>query len=71
MPDGERKRPYRFTDSTPGAGEWWYWLSDIDTSGRETIDQQFSPISARVTDDSPNNYSFYIYVPLTLARNQP
>jgi hypothetical protein len=62
---------YRFTDSVPGAGEWRYWLSDIDTSGRETYDQQFSPLSAWVSDNSPRSYAFHVFVPLTLSRNRP
>lgn len=28
---------YSYTDTTPGEGPYWYWLSDIDTSGKETF----------------------------------
>ena len=33
---GSAGRTYSFTDS-PGAGTWFYWLSDIDTHGVETF----------------------------------
>ena len=25
------------TDEAPTDGPWWYWLADVDTSGRETF----------------------------------
>ena len=27
---------YSYTDN-PGSGPWWYWLSDVDTNGKETF----------------------------------
>jgi hypothetical protein len=33
---GSAGHTYSFTDS-PGAGSWFYWLSDIDTHGVETF----------------------------------
>lgn len=33
-PDGAA---YVYTDPTPGAGVWWYWLSDVDVNGLETF----------------------------------
>ena len=28
---------YVYVDTAPYAGPWWYWLSDVDTYGRETF----------------------------------
>jgi hypothetical protein len=28
---------YTYTDEPPDDGPWWYWLADVDTSGRETF----------------------------------
>ncbi len=37
---------YAVTDTVPAPGVWWYWLADVDTSGRETMHQP--PVQARV-----------------------
>ncbi len=28
---------YAYTDTVPSDGQWWYWLSDVDTNGFETF----------------------------------
>jgi hypothetical protein len=33
---GTAGHAYSFTDSPSGSGPYWYWLSDLDTTGKET-----------------------------------
>jgi len=34
---GSSGATYVYVDTAPYAGPWWYWLSDVDTYGRETF----------------------------------
>jgi hypothetical protein len=34
---GSSGATYAYVDTAPYAGLWWYWLSDVDTYGRETF----------------------------------
>ena len=29
---------YEFTDAQPGAGVWFYWVTDVSTNGHEDVD---------------------------------
>jgi len=45
---------YAYVDTVPYAGLWWYWLSDVDTYGRETF---HAPLNATVQS---NMYRVYL-----------
>lgn len=49
---------YIYADTAPSDGTWWYWLADVDTTGRETV---HDGISAMVSFDI---WSFSIYLPM-------
>jgi len=49
---------YVYEDVVPAAGEWWYWLADVDTSGLETFHE---PVSTGVGDSA---WSPRVYLPL-------
>ncbi len=51
---------YAHTDTVPYAGVWWYWLADVDTSGRETLHR---PVSAAV---GAAVLPYRVYLPLVL-----
>ncbi len=51
---------YRYDDTVPADGIWWYWLADVDTSGLETF---HGPVSARVGISSLFQR---IYLPLVM-----
>ncbi|MBO9361946.1 MAG: DUF11 domain-containing protein, partial [Thermoflexus sp.] len=52
---------YVYTDTVPSGGTWWYWLSDVDTSFRET---RHGPVSVSV--GTALRYLYRIYLPLIL-----
>jgi hypothetical protein len=49
---------YAYTDQAPGAGPWWYWLADVDTSMRETF---HGPVS---TTSFAQAFNHHVYLPL-------
>jgi hypothetical protein len=49
---------YSDTDILPSAGEWWYWLTDVDTEGRET---QHGPLMVTLAEGS---FFYHLYLPL-------
>jgi Ice-binding-like len=50
---------YVYVDTAPSAGPWWYWLSDVDTKGRETFHN--TPIKITV---QPNiSLPYHVYLP--------
>ncbi len=49
---------YVYIDTAPYAGPWWYWLSDVDTRGRETF--HATPISINVQSSS---LLYHVYCP--------
>ena len=51
---------YVYEDTVPADGLWWYWLADVDTSGRETF---HGPVSAGV---GVNTWSHRLYLPLVM-----
>ncbi|MCS7286928.1 MAG: hypothetical protein NZ653_07340, partial [Anaerolineae bacterium] len=51
---------YVYTDTVPYDGTWWYWLADVDTSGRETL---HGPVKAMV---GAMVLPYRIYLPLVL-----
>ena len=55
---------YAFTDAVPRSGEWWYWLSDIDTHGLET---KHGSVKATVPAEYAHG-EFQIFVPLLVLR---
>lgn len=48
---------YSYVDTPPYAGQWWYWLADVDTYGRETL--HTTPINIALQP----NALHYIYLP--------
>ncbi len=48
---------YRYRDTLPAEGAWWYWLVDVDTHGIETIHNPSVVIAERLR--------FQVYLPLT------
>jgi len=58
---------YRFTDTVPSAGNFYYWLADVDTHGLETF---HGPIRAEVILDTPNQ-TFSIFMPLSMMQPNP
>ena len=53
---------YRYIDTPPVGGTWWYWLADIDTHGIQT---RYNP-SVAIAMQLP----FQIYLPL-VVKHQP
>lgn len=51
---------YGHVDTAPYAGQWWYWLSDVDTYGRET----FHNTPTNITVESNSDLPYRIYLPL-------
>jgi uncharacterized repeat protein (TIGR01451 family) len=51
---------YSYTDTVPQEGIWWYWLADVDTSGKETL---HGPVRAIV---GTSFLPYRIYLPLVL-----
>jgi uncharacterized repeat protein (TIGR01451 family) len=49
---------YTYVDAAPTAGPWWYWLADVDTSGRETFHGPVSTVVEATTQ--PHR----VYLPL-------
>jgi hypothetical protein len=45
---------YEFTDILPASGQWYYWLSDVDTYGKET----FHSIGHTVISTGVNHHFF-------------
>jgi hypothetical protein len=62
---------YSYPDTVPSAGGWWYWLSDLDTSGLETVDDGFSPLEVFTADESPASAAFRIFLPISISGNSP
>ncbi len=54
---------YDIIDTAPYAGTWWYWLTDVDTKGRETLQ---APRSAMVQLTANQSYKFFL--PVIVAR---
>jgi hypothetical protein len=50
---------YVYIDTAPYAGPWWYWLSDVDTYGRETFHD--TPIN--ITVQSSLSLPYHVYFP--------
>jgi hypothetical protein len=55
---------YVYVDTAPAAGPWWYWLSDVDTKGRETF--HANPINLTVPSGS---FLYHVYIPLVTKGN--
>ncbi|MFN3929026.1 MAG: hypothetical protein ACK4OK_05265, partial [Thermoflexus sp.] len=53
---------YSYTDTVPYEATWWYWLADVDTSGRET---RHGPARAEVGIAA---WRYRIYLPLVLRK---
>jgi len=51
---------YAYTDVLPSSGVWWYWLADVDTSGKETF---HSPVSV---GQAVTNLIYQIFLPLAV-----
>ncbi len=49
---------YAYVDTAPYAGPWWYWLSDVDIQGRETL---HTPININV--QSNISLPYHVYFP--------
>lgn len=56
---GSAGHTYSYTDTPPGEGPWWYWLSDIDTHGVETF---------HMPDVARTLHSNFNYLPITIGR---
>jgi fimbrial isopeptide formation D2 family protein/uncharacterized repeat protein (TIGR01451 family) len=52
---------YGFVDAAPAAGQWWYWLADVDTHGLETL---HGPIT--VTVGAGSQQTFTLYLPIVI-----
>jgi uncharacterized repeat protein (TIGR01451 family) len=50
---------YTFTDNVPSSGVWWYWLVDVDTSGRQTVRASLQT-GVSITAD----YRYHWYLPM-------
>lgn len=44
---------YTYLDTLPATGSWWYWLADVDTSGRETF---HTPVRTVLPAINPRDY---------------
>jgi len=53
---------YVYEDILPADGLWWYWLSDVDTSGRETF---HGPVSVGV---GANVWQREVFLPVLLRQ---
>jgi uncharacterized repeat protein (TIGR01451 family) len=51
---------YVYEDTVPADGLWWYWLADVDTSGRETF---HGPVSTGV---GVHTLPHRVYLPLVM-----
>ncbi len=51
---------YVYNDTAPYEAVWWYWLADVDTSGRETL---HGPVSVQVGAAA---LRYRVYLPLVL-----
>ncbi|MBC7228180.1 MAG: DUF11 domain-containing protein, partial [Thermoflexales bacterium] len=51
---------YVYTDTVPADGVWWYWLAEVDTSGRET---RYGPERAAV---GAATLPYRVYLPVVL-----
>jgi len=51
---------YVYNDTVPYTGFWWYWLADVDTSGRETL---HGPVRAVVGTAA---LPYRVYLPVVL-----
>jgi len=60
---GSGGHSYAYTDTPPTLGGWWYWLSDIDTHGKETF---HGPAFVDVDGDKPETLSHQIFMPITV-----
>ncbi len=54
---------YVYNDTVPYAGDWWYWLAEVDTSGRETL---HGPVRAAVGAAA---LPYRVYLPLVLRQS--
>jgi uncharacterized repeat protein (TIGR01451 family) len=52
---------YTYVDTAPTADPWWYWLADVDTSGRETF---HGPVSTVVEATAQPHR---VYLPLVAS----
>jgi uncharacterized repeat protein (TIGR01451 family) len=50
---------YGYTDDVPSSGVWWYWLADVDTSGRQTVRASLHTGVAQTGD-----YPYHSYLPM-------
>ena len=50
---------YAYVDTAPAAGQWWYWLSDVDTHGLET----FHDTSVNISVQSRLILPYHVYLP--------
>ncbi len=53
---------YAYEDVLPADGLWWYWLSDVDTSGRETF---HGPVSVGM---GANVWQQQLFLPVVLRQ---
>jgi len=53
---------YVYTDTVPTDSTWWYWLADVDTTGKETY---HGPVSTAVGAAA---WPHQVYLPLILKR---
>ncbi len=51
---------YAYVDTVPYAGPWWYWLSDVDTQGRETFHN--APINITVQSTSLPYHAYFPFI---------
>jgi|GEM_PF-1171298 hypothetical protein len=66
-PDGAHGKTYAHTDSVPDSGRWYYWLVDVDTSGKRTW---HGPVTANVTTvGSSAQLDKQIFVPFVQIGN--
>ena len=56
---GSGGHTYSYTDTPPDEGPYWYWLSDIDTFGKETF---------HMPDVARTLHSNFNYLPLLIGR---
>jgi hypothetical protein len=56
---------YVYIDTAPYAGPWWYWLSDVDTKGRET----FHTTPIKITVQPNGSLQYHIYLPFIAMGN--
>lgn len=56
---------YVYIDTAPYTGPWWYWLSDVDTRGRETFHN--TPIN--ITVQSSSSLPYHVYFPVMAKGN--